>query len=211
MTEMALTASLQTLHRLMPNLLIAPDDRADIITYILSSARQIGVGISASPPLFALRQREQRGGAPPHRLFNLRHIVRALERNRQASGNVERDDAGGHRDVGFAGTRLAGIEDIFGAGAKPVGGAFKHQPAPAARSQPRDRPCRRHRCREWLASASRAGRENAVRRDPALGEIPAAPRARSGAHRANAAHTASRGAGAASVTVVSIGLNMRTV
>ncbi|HEY1361873.1 MAG TPA: cytochrome C [Xanthobacteraceae bacterium] len=36
MTEMALSAALSTSHRTMPNVLLAPDQRADIIAYILS-------------------------------------------------------------------------------------------------------------------------------------------------------------------------------
>jgi hypothetical protein len=36
LTAIALTAALTTLHRTMPNMMLEPDERADIIAYILS-------------------------------------------------------------------------------------------------------------------------------------------------------------------------------
>jgi mono/diheme cytochrome c family protein len=36
MTTIALTAALQTSHRLMPNIILQPDERRDVIAYILS-------------------------------------------------------------------------------------------------------------------------------------------------------------------------------
>jgi mono/diheme cytochrome c family protein len=36
MTTIALTAALLTSHRLMPNIILKPDERRDVITYILS-------------------------------------------------------------------------------------------------------------------------------------------------------------------------------
>jgi hypothetical protein len=36
MTALALTAALQTSHKTMPNLIVAPEDRADVVAYILS-------------------------------------------------------------------------------------------------------------------------------------------------------------------------------
>jgi hypothetical protein len=36
MTSIALSAALNTSHRSMPNIMLSPDERADIIAYILS-------------------------------------------------------------------------------------------------------------------------------------------------------------------------------
>jgi hypothetical protein len=36
MTSIALTAALLTSHRLMPNIMLEPDERRDVIAYILS-------------------------------------------------------------------------------------------------------------------------------------------------------------------------------
>jgi hypothetical protein len=36
MTTIALTVALQTSHRLMPNIVLQPDERRDVIGYILS-------------------------------------------------------------------------------------------------------------------------------------------------------------------------------
>jgi hypothetical protein len=36
MSEMALSVSLQTPHRAMPNIMLDPQERADVIAYILS-------------------------------------------------------------------------------------------------------------------------------------------------------------------------------
>ncbi len=40
MTAIALNAALQTSHKTMPNLIIAPGDRADVVAYILSLRRK---------------------------------------------------------------------------------------------------------------------------------------------------------------------------